>query len=334
MFGVEIPNLVRFFMQSAAAIAGATALWYLMFGVRVRRRPAFEKEHFYALMSLLVPLFWVSFFVFLVSWWASALIFFPPDLFAHEGVVEKSAYDYIGYIKNGFHINFILVSLVTIIGLAGVWASAYKKELFQKYAIPFFLAQFVFLSLILLFSVFTKSFDKEQMAFFLHNWHSIITLGTVVVVDFLYLRTLRKDILKRVLYPFFPLMSVFILVGLGTEFLASLIVFNESLAITPQFLFNQTVIAILVLNGVLLASRINRMLINLIKPDRVLTLSGPLKKILRISASISIVSWVTVTFIDFFEIPFAYWQFFIVYLLFVGVAYTIKPLAEKILKVS
>ena len=328
---IEVPNLVRFCMQSAAAIAGAAALWYLLFDMKARYNLTSEKEHFYALMRLLTPLFWASLFVFLVSWWAAALIFFPPDLFAHEGVVEKSVYE---YIKNGFHVNLIWVLLITILGFAGALASLYKKELFQKYAVPFFLAQFVFLSLVLLFSAFTKSFGKEQIVFFLHNWHSIITLGVVVVVDFLYLRTLRKDSLKRILYPLFPLMSAFILIGLGMEFISSLLVFNESLAITPQFLFNQTVIAILVLNGVFLASRINRILIDLIKSDRVLTLSGPLKKMLRISASVSIVSWVTVTFIDFFDIPLIYYQFFIIYIFFIGIAYIAKPFAEKVLKVS
>ena len=155
----------------------------------------------------------------------------------------------------------------------------------------------------------------------------------MIVVDFLYLRTLQKDSLKRVLYPLFPLMSIFIFIGLGMEFLASLLVFNKSLAITTQFLFNQTVIAIIVLNGVLLAGRINRILINLIKPDRVLLLGRSIKKLLRISASVSIVSWVTVTFIDFFDIPLVYYQFFIVYLLFIGIAYIAKPIVEKSLKI-
>jgi len=331
MFGIEIPNLVRFFMQSAAAIAGAATLWCLIFSIKARRNSAPEKEHFYALMHLLMPLFWASLLVFLVSWWAAALIFFPPDLFAHGGVVEKSAYE---YIKNGFNFNLVWVLLITVTGFAGIRVYIRKKELFQKYAILFFLAQFIFLSLVLLFSTFTKSFDKEQVVFFLHNWHSIITLGTVVVVDFLYLRTLRKDILKRILYPLFPVMSALIIIGLGIEFLASLLVFTKELTITSQFLFNQTVIAIIILNGVFLAGRINRILINLIKPDRVLLLGGPLKKLLGISASVSIVSWITVTFIDFFEIPFVYWQFLIIYLFFIGIAYIAKPLAEKVLKVS
>ncbi|MDA2922593.1 hypothetical protein MYX07_05010 [Patescibacteria group bacterium AH-259-L07] len=330
MFGIEIPSLVRFFMQSGAAIAGASALWCLMFAFKARRNPTPKKEHFYALMHLLMPLFGVSLLVFLIGWWAAALIFFPPDIMAHEGVVGKPVYE---YIKNGFNFNLVWVLLIIFVGLAGIQTYIRKKELFQKYAAPFFLSQFVFLSLILLFSAFTKSFDKEQMVFFLHNWHSIITLGTVVAVDFLYLCTLRKDSLKRTLYPLFPLMSAFIFVGLGMEFLSSLLVFNKALIITPQFLFNQTVIAIIIVNGVFLAGRINRILINLIKPDKVLTLDGSLKKLLRISASVSLVSWVTVTFIDFFEIPLVYYQFFIIYLLFIGAAYAVKPLLERPLRV-
>lgn len=318
-------------MQSGAAIAGASALWCLIFVLKARRSSTPEKEHFYALMHFLMPLFWVSLLVFLIGWWIAALMFFPPDIFAHGGVVEKPVYE---YIKNGFNFNLVWVLLVTVTGFAGMRVYIRKKELFQKYAIPFFLSQFVFLSLILLFSVFTKSFGKEQIVFFLHNWHSIITLGTIVVVDFLYLLTLRRDNLKRVLYPLFPLMSAFIFMGLGIEFLSSLLIFNKELTITPQFLFNQTVIAIIVINGVFLASRINRILINLIKSDRVLTLSGSLKKMLRISASVSIVSWVTVTFIDFFNIPLVYYQFFVIYLLFIGIAYITKPFAEKALKVS
>ena len=176
----------------------------------------------------------------------------------------------------------------------------------------------------------TGDIDQEQIFFWLHNWHSVLTVGTVIVIDFLYVVTLSQDSLKRALYPFFPAMSAAIFIGLGIDFASNLLVFEQALMFTPRFFFSQTVVAILILNGALLAARINNVLIGLIRKEGILRLSPPAAKIIGISGSISIVSWLSITFVDFFELQLSYASLMLFYLGAIGVAWLSHQGVEKL----
>lgn len=318
---MDFPTIIRFVTQLSAVIAGASALWLVVFCFKQKKN-----SQWYDLVLRVTPLFFITSFSFIAGWWLSDLFIFSANSLAHEGVVQTIE----SFIQNGFEVNLIWVSIFSIVGILGLFAYFYKKVLFKKYSLIFFSIQFILLSIILSLTTYSGKFNFEQLAFSLHNWHSIATVGTVIVVDFLYLLTLKKDKLKRLLYPFYPIMSAVIWIGLGLDFASSLIVFEGIFVITSQFLFNQTVIAIIILNGAILSARLSKVVISTIRSDKIVALKKSTAKVIRIAGSVSIVSWLGVTFLDFFTFSYSLFQFFFMYMIFIAIAYMAKPIAEKI----
>lgn len=325
MVNPSFVNLVRFITQVSLVIAGASALWAFLFNSGIFYKSRAKEGKLCA--NILIPIFSISLILFLLGWWLSAWFLFPINSSAHEGIVQAET----NFIQLGFQINLFWVSLLTITGLGGLffYFSNRNREVVKKYLNIFFFSQLALISIILSLTTFAGEFNKLQFSFMLHNWHSIITLGTVVVVDYLFLRTISDDNLKRFLYPVYHTMSAFIWFGLGLEFLGSFLFFENTLEITSQFLFNQTAIAIIILNGALLSVRLNEALTNLVKPDKILKLKKTTAKILGISGSISIVSWFSVTFLDFFELPYSFLQFLSIYLVLILGVYLAKPIVER-----
>lgn len=317
MYGIELPNLIRFFMQVSAAIVGASSLWGFVF---LHRKNI-------GLAKIVFRIFLVGLFVFLASWFFVYSFYTAPAAFAHEGIVLEVALD---YLANGLNLTGPIVFLIASMGLLFfIFAGPRKSDLFLKYGKILFFSEFLLVSTFLSFSVFSGSFDRDQLFYSLHGWHSIFTLGTVIIIDVLYIMTLKSNDLRRVLYRFFPVMSAVIWVGLGLDFASvGLIIGEPVIHITDAFLFNQTVVAIIVINGALLSGRINDFLISLIKSDKVHNLSKKMGFVFGLSGSVSIVSWLTITFIDFHEITLTYAQLFTIYALATLIAFMLNLLIE------
>ncbi len=326
MIGIELLDIVRFFMQVSAGVCGATSLWGFIFWMKSRKENGERSESFIALFRLAFVIFLAAIAVFLTAWFYSFFAFVPGAQ-AHEGIVIKPQS---AEIIRGFGLNLPLVATLTLIALLGLFLWR-RKNLFKKYAGIIFLLQFLLVSLILIFGVTTQEFGRNQIFSWLHSWHSIITLGTVVTVDALYIGTLYNAALKRVLYPFFPVMSAAIWIGLGIDFASVFLIVKDALHVTQQFLFNQTVVGIIVINGAFLSGKINDFLIGLIHPDRVESISPRTSLIFGISGSLSIVSWTTITLLDFVKPPFSYIQFFSIYFLFIALAYVFKSALERLI---
>ncbi len=314
-------NSVRFIAQVAVSVAGAAALWGLFFAWRGKKK---NNKSFFELEIKLAPLFFGAFAAFLFFWCAAVFIY-PSIASAHEGIVRTHA----EYIQKGFAAGLPWVVLITVTGAVGFYLYRARKNIFKNYAHWFFFTQFVLISVFLWLVSYTgELFSKQQVSLGLHNWHSIITLGTVIVVDYLFLKCETQEKLKKVLYPSYPAMSVAIWTGLGIEFLSTTL-FSGDIPDTSQFLFNQTVIAILVINGALLSVKINEALIKLVKSEQHSQLSSGMEKVVGISGAVSFASWLTITFLDFFELPFGYWILIVLYLGFIAVLYFTKPFMEK-----
>lgn len=324
--GIEVLDIVRFFMQVSAGAAGATSLWGFVFWVKSRNESGDRSQSFIALSRLVFVIFIAAIAVFLTAWFYSFFAFVPGAA-AHEGIVIKPQ---VTELIRGFELNLPLVSILTLTALFGVFLWR-KRDLFKKYGGIIFLLQFLLVSLILLFGVTVQEFGRDQVFSWLHSWHSILTLGTVITVDVLYMAVSKRDELKRVLYPFFPVMSAAIWIGLGIDFASVFLIVKEAVHVTQQFLFNQTVIAILIINGALLSGKINDLLIGLIRPDRVESISPKTNLVLGISGSLSIVSWLTITFLDFVKLPFSYFQFLSIYILIVFLAFLSHLILEKLI---
>ena len=335
MIGITLPELLRFFIQVSAAIAGASSLWGLvlsLIGLKTRSSNKEKGDRFLDLSSTLMFLFGLFFIVFLALWWLGFIFVFTPLSLAHEGIKISPIID---YVRQGFILNLSWVSLLTIVGFWGLYVWKYKNEFFRLRGYFFFFLQFIIFSAIASFSVFTGDFfSKEQIFFYLHNWHSILTLGSVVVVDVLYISTIKNDSLRRVVYPFFPWISAFIWLGLGLDFFSVVPVLREVFVVTSQFFFSQTIVAIIILNGLLLSERLNDILLEHIKPDKVLPLSPRFMRLASISGAISLTSWAAITFVDFFTLTANYPTLIALYLLVIFVLYKLEPVFIKLFEVS
>ncbi len=329
MLDTNIVQLIRGIIQISAAVVAASSMWggVLMLRNRFSKHP---NPHVMEIVRRLLLLFVPALIVFLLSWWFSAIYLFPLTAFAHEGIVIKPTFD---AIRDGFAFGLplvgllMLVSIVTLSLYLGEHFNRHRK--FEKWGGWLFLAQFAVMFSIMAFIVWTGTWDKHQIFFTLHSIHSILTLGTVLTVDFLYIISQHHGEMKRIVYRFFPVMSAAIWIGLGIDFFSVTLIFKEAFHVTPQLLFTQTVVGIIVLNGALLSGRINDAMKNLIHRDRVLPLSPKYHTLFGISGAISITSWLTIYILDFLKFNFTYMQFLMSYIAIIFALFLIHHFLDE-----
>lgn len=335
VFGITFPDLFRFFMQFSGAVAGAASFWGLilsLLAVSKKFKHQEKSESYFRLSSILMFVFSLSAIAFIILWLIGFTFVFTPFSMAHEGIKIDPTVE---SIKFGFMFNSVLVAVFTIFSVVSMYIWRFKYNKFRLWSPTFFSIQFILLSFIIAFVSFTgELFSRDQLFFFFHNWHSIFTVASVVVVDVLYITTIKKDDLKVVLYPFFPWISLAIWTGLGFDFLSVTLIFDEAFQVTSQFLFSQTVVSIIILNGLLLSERLNDLFIDLAKKGRTLILPKKLERIASISGAISIVSWVSITFVDFFELTINYATLVSLYILTIALFYSLEPILGKVLNAT
>jgi len=325
---IELSTIVRFLMQLGLALAGATSLWAVFLHyLRQKTSDESKAKNLERLTSFLIPLFSSGLFLFILSRLILKEFFYATASLAHEGIVVKATID---YIKEGLEAVSVLVYLLILISAVLLYIFRFRKDLFNRYAIFLFSANFLIISLIDVFILYTNSFDKLQLFYFLHHWHSIFTLGTVICVDYFYLRTIPNVNLKRTIYPMFPFFSVVIWSGLGLDFLSNILIFKQGFIVNTQFLFIQTVIAIIIINGALLSSRINTRLLESVNPNNPRPLKRREELTFGLSGSVSIISWLTIAFIDLFVFDLKYWQFLTFYFAAISVAFLTDHVLTKI----
>ncbi|MBI1888742.1 MAG: hypothetical protein HYS15_02320 [Candidatus Spechtbacteria bacterium] len=328
---LDSQSFVRFLMQLGLAITGATSLWsFVLYYLARKSKDKMRAENLWKLANLPFPLFVAGVLLFVGSWVLLENIFSPALSSAHEGIAVKATED---YIRNGLAATAPFVSLLIFCVLFIAWVRRARKKFFKKYNILLFGLCFALVSVIASLILFVDSFNTLQIFYFLHHWHSIFTLGTVIVVDYFFFRTAKHQPIKAVLYPLFPLFSIVIWSGLGIDFLSNLLIFEEAFTVNSKFLFVQTVIAIIILNGTLLSQRINDKLIKSVELTNPLPVSQKMQNVFGFSGSVSIISWLTITFVDVFTFNLKYWQFSAYYLLAIIFAFVIHLLMRKRLDV-
>ncbi len=308
-------------------MTGAASLWLMFLYYRKNKaREISEVQNLEKLSDLLVILFSAGLIIFTVSWAILKYFFYAAVSSGHEGIIVKAAAD---YIRDGLNATSWFVVLLMIVGGILIYTFKYRKSLFYQYRIFLFSASFLLVSLIDVFILYVGSLDKLQFFYFLHHWHSIFTVGTVITVDYLYFKTSKDINLKRTAYNIFPFLSAIIWTGLGLDFLSNVLIFKQAFLVNSQFIFIQTVIAIIILNGALLADKINKRLIDSVRTDNPRPITPEEDIFLSLSGSVSIISWLTIAFVDLFVFDLKYWQFIIYYLLVIIIAFIFHRLVIK-----
>jgi hypothetical protein len=328
MFGIEFYEILIFFQRLGLATAGAAALWGMVFITLANRsKNRAISERWKKISTTMLWIFFPPLFLFLALWSALAVVSCAFCASAHEGISIKQSLEGVAV---ALQAQYWLYFITLFWGLVGAFLLILKRKtlsrqpnLFIFYGVAFFL-----LSAFLLFPWGADEPLKRDVSIALHNWHSILTLGTVLVIDFLFTMFGYRFIpqLQRI----FPIMTKAIWIGLGLDFLSAGLVFGEEFAASDKILFMQTLVGIVIINGALLSGPIIRAAFSYRKANNSDKLSPRLYRIIGISGVISLVGWLSITALDGFRnITLNYWQLLGVYIAFAAVAYLFRGFFEK-----
>jgi hypothetical protein len=293
MFGIELNEVLMLMRQLGFVLAGATSLWVLVFSIWPPKAVADNLEFKRWLERQLYTLLSIGTLVGTVFHYILRSL---QPVLAHEGMV---LYPHSDYLYRALTITEPLVILAVILLLTSLFLRRINSGLFESLLKPFYLLMFlIFFSLVAL-PTWSGELTRLQFFWSVHGFHSIFTLGTVLVLDYLFFVSRKSLHLKQNLYPLFPTISKVIWAGLAIDFASTLLIFNIFVQ-TDKFLFAQTVIGILIINGVILSGPITRKLIGLVKSGQE-TMPKKQQLLVNLFGVISITSWLTITVIDFFE---------------------------------
>lgn len=321
MFGIEFIEISLFLRQLGLALAGAAALWGIVFWMKSRKEEDLEKKHvFYRISEKLIIPFVIGFTLSVLAW--LILLFGIPALaLAHEGIALLPE---TGETKAALSLMLPVFLIFVLVAVLGLLLFILKNSWFLRRIGSFYVVEFLLATILISFSYWTGGFGKEQLFFIGHSAHSIFTLGTVIILDSMFLFTKKLDSFKRCVYPIFPLISKVIWVGLGFDFLSVALIFPEVIVFTPKFFFMQTVTAIVIMNGAFLSGPVTKKFISLLKSKKVLSLTPGWNRAFTFAGSLSVGSWVTNTFVDFLNgITLGYTQLLGLYALFIGALYVV-----------
>ena len=292
MLDIAFTEVILFTRQVTAAIAGAAGLHAWLLYNRQQKKIADKLNGLMIGSAVLFILVW------LVGW-----VLQSPNVLAHIGIsLEPTITD----AERSFIFQWPFVVFLSLLIL-------FARRGLARVPKVYYLSFFGVMSILLSTYAVSAVIDWHAVSYVLHGWHSVVTLGTVVVLDYLFF-TLRNDKKKMALFTkSFARFSVFIFVGLALDIASTYFVLGEALRLDTRFFFVQTVVVILILNGVLLAGPMTRVAGRYLA--RAKELPKRMSAVLGLAGATSIVSWVTITFLDFVpNISLSYTQLATVYI--------------------
>lgn len=275
MLEISLFEIVAFVRQVSGAVAGACGLhgWLL-----------FNRQHG-KLSRLLEPMMAMSVIVYLAAWLVGFVGYSLAE--AHVGIsLDPEVADIARSYALQLPIVLILVSLL-----------ATSRRGFARAPRLYHFLYFVVMSLLVSTYAVSDHIDLREVSYIWHGWHSILTLGTVLVLDYLFFVTRNNRKLLAKLHLSFNRFTVFILSGLALDVMSTYLILDEALRLDVRFFFMQTVVGILLINGVLLSGPLTRKAAVYLAKER--KIPQPLHTILGFAGAVSLVSWNTITFLDF-----------------------------------
>ncbi len=326
MYGIELTELLLFGKQLGVALAGAAAMWGFVLSLKDFHCGKDMKCVIYDWIAVrLLPLF------------VGGVVIGTLSYIGLLSTVTAAAHEGISYVPTASEVvaSFsILTPLFTLLlGVTVVMLFAPNKsgDMFANWITYFYGVAFVLCFLITSFPGWREVFDGMQLFYIGHGFHSIFTLGSVIVLDYLFLISQRANILKEHIFAVFPTISAVVWVGLAFDFLSVLFII-EGFDPTTKMLFMQTVIGILIINGAMLSGPLARKMLASVKPGGE-ELSGNWELAANMAGVISICSWMTITFVDFFEgLAFSYLEFIGMYVLLLAVVFSGHMVVEWLQK--
>ena len=319
-------ELISFMRQAGLAIAGAACLWGTVFGIMSYRNKA-NMTGSIIYQWLARRLMWLLYTGAIISvvGFVILLLLFPAS--AHEGITLVPE---IAEITRALYATAPVYIAWLLLLVWGFSSLRFRTHLTYKGWSWFYLLNFFLIAVLISFYVDIEGGPLQHVIFYaFHGFHSIFTLGTVIVLDFIFLSSKSSQILQQHIIPLFPKISKIIWIGLALDSLSVLLIFPEAVILSPRFFFAQTVVGILIMNGILLSGVLTRRMIRTLNKGEE-PLSGRWLLFADIAGSISITSWMSITFIDFFDgITFSYPQLLGIYVVAIAMVYTGHAVWEK-----
>ncbi|MEX1112418.1 MAG: hypothetical protein WEC84_03070 [Candidatus Andersenbacteria bacterium] len=290
MFEVSVFEIMAFVRQVSGAVAGAAGLhgWLL-----------FNRQHG-KLSRLLEPIMAAAAVVYIAAWLIGFVGYSLAE--AHVGIsLDPAAAD----LARSYVLQLPLVIVLVVLLATSRRGLARVPKLYH-------FLYFIVMSLLISTYAVSDNIDLKEVSYVWHGWHSILTLGTVIILDYLFFVCRHNRKLLARLTESFDRFTVFILAGLAIDIMSTYLILGEALRLDARFFFMQTVIGILLINGILLSGPLTRRAAGYLKKER--KIPNPLNIILGLFGATSLVSWNTITFLDFVpNISLPYMALFAIY---------------------
>jgi len=330
MFGIELIEILLFLRLIGIALAGAAAFWGFIFLLLSRK--AVEDRQSALWQGAAQKLLWIFFpalFFYGVIWSIIAKMQCVFCAYAHEGIFLSQNIDGLTLSMQNQYPLFLLLMFVGFILFLPLWFFRGRRFSLSNlsWGYGFF---FINISILLLYPWGDFESVRHNISFGLHNWHAIFTIASVLIIDFLYV-TLRFSI-RPLLTQIFSMITKGIWIGLGLDFISSGLIFNEGFLITDKFLFTQTLIGIIIINGVFLSGPIARIILEFQSRIKNEIISRKIHIIIGISGSLSLAAWLSNGALDSFKsLTLSYWQLSIFYVGFVAAIFISREIIDRTL---
>lgn len=331
MFGIELTEILLFLSLVGIAVAGAASFWgfiFLLLGKRTDERR--QSAIWQGAAQKLLWVFFPSLFFYGVMWSILAIKQCVFCLQAHEGIsLAQNINELTLGIQNQYPFFFVLMLVGFALFVPLLFFRSRRFSLRNlSWGYGFF---FIMISIMLLYPWGGSESVRHSVSAGLHSWHAIFTIGSVIIIDFLYivLRFSLKPLLPRI----FLMITGGIWIGLGLDFVSSGLIFPEEFFITDKFLFTQTLIGIVIINGVLLSGPISRAILAFQKRMKSEVVSPQLHRVIGISGSLSLAAWMGNGALDGFRsLTLTYWQLALFYIFFVALIFLSRESMERLVK--
>jgi hypothetical protein len=304
MFGIETIEFLLFGKQLGIALAGAAALWGFVLS---------RKDFHCDTEQPCVIYDWIA--VRILPLLVGGVVVGTASYAGLLSTVTASAHEGISYVPTTAEVasSFPILTplFILLLGVTAVLVFFPNKtgNTFANAITPLYAGVFALSFLITSFPGWRGAFDGQQLFYIGHGFHSIFTLGSVIVLDYLFVLSKRAKLLKQHIFAVFPTISAVVWFGLAFDFLSVLFIIG-GFEPTTKMLFMQTVIGILIINGVLLSGPLARKMQGSVEEGGE-ELTDTWEFFAGIAGVISICSWFTITFVDSFEnLDLTYLEFF------------------------
>ena len=326
MFGIEPYQFISFLRQLGLAIAGAASLWGMVFLYLASKRTANDPSGVVlAWIGLRLQLLLYGGGILALGAWTIMVSIIPAS--AHEGITLISTKAQILAAAQTMTPVYALFAVFLVLGL---FVKNFKLKTTHG-GISWFYA-FSFLLVFVAISYYTdwRGLPMEKIVFHaFHGFHSIFTLGTVLTLDFMFISSRSSVILQQHIFSLFPKISKVIWIGLSLDLLSVLLIFPDAVILSPRLFFAQTVVGILIINGVLLSGVITRRILSLLEAGKH-EQSKAWMLFANVAGIISVSSWMSIYMVDFFpQLTLTYGELLAVYGGIIAVLFILHELWER-----